>query len=471
MCIFLNTPTFALGAASGFEDIFNKIDVLTCNQAEAIVEKPTGTESDSIDTRYLRRIVETYALLSRCALNQRTRTEFYDGLLKGMVDALRDPHSGYMNEKTYKEFKKQSDGAFIGIGVQLQPHPIEGTLRAVRIIKVTLGTPAEKAGLKSGDLITKINDRMVVSYKNIDDALKDFDGMRGTTLNLLVAREGVSLPLPFVIVRDEIKTEFVKATLLPNKWFVAQITSFEGKRISPTDKKLVLCADIEAAYKKAFTSEPNLKGFVLDLRDNPGGLLNGASCVIDLFATEPLRGKTLLSIEARDGLKDFPIVINPQDILKGKPLVVLVNEGSASASEVVAKAIQYYDLGVVVGTKTFGKGSIQLIEVLSDKKAAVKFTFAQYLVGPKNAPTPVQGVGVTPNILAKRKATVEESKASNSARESDLPGALITSAVAKDLVVKKTKEINPALYTEIYNLITQEPFNLEVFEMFEEILP
>jgi carboxyl-terminal processing protease len=463
MCIFLNTPSFS-AENQGLKDIFDWADSLTCEQAESLARnsKEAGATKDSVDTKYFRRIVETYALLSRCALNQRTRIEFYDGLLEGMVTALGDPHSRYMNEKAYKEYMDQDAGQFVGIGVQVEKQPREGVLSAVKIIGTTSGAPAEKAGLKSGDVITKINDRFVKSYKVLDDAMKDFGGPQGTTLSLLITRDGIPEPFAVAIVRDEIRTEFLKITVLPNKWFVAKINAFQGKR-DPVKKTLALCADIESAYKKALKSEPNLKGFVLDLRDNPGGLLNGASCVVDLFATEQLRGKALISIQMRDGFKPFPITIDPHNILKGKPLMVLVNEHSASASEVVAKAVQYYDLGVVVGAKTFGKGSIQLIMSLSDKETAVKYTFAQYLVGPINAPTPVQGVGVTPNIFARKQLSGEESKnAPRSSRESDLDGALETSTVAKDLIVKKTKETNPALYAEIIKLISEAPFNMEV---------
>jgi carboxyl-terminal processing protease len=463
MCIFLNTPSFS-AENNGLKNLFDWADSLTCEQAEFLAGNPgkrVEAVDDPVDVQYFRRIIETYALMSRCALNQRTRTEFYDGLLEGMVNALGDPHSRYMNEKSYKEYMDQDAVQFVGIGVKLEQQLHEGVLNAARVIGVIPGAPAEKAGLKSGDMITKINGRFVRSYGVFADAMKDFGGPQGTTLNLLIARDGVSEPFAVAIVRNEIKTEFLKTTVLPSKWFVAKINAFQGER-DATKKTLVLCTDIESAYKKALRSEPKMKGFILDLRDNPGGLLNGASCVVDLFATESLRGKALISLQMRDGLKPFPMTIDPHNILKGKPLIVLVDEHSASASEVVAKAVQYYDLGVVVGRKTFGKGSIQLIMSLSDKKTAVKYTFAQYLVGPVNAPTPVQGVGVTPNIFAHKKLSGEEFK--NTLRESDLDGALETSTVAKDLIVKKTKETNPALYAEIIKLITEEPFNMEVTE-------
>jgi len=471
MCIFLNVPAFAGSGESGFKEVFDEVDKLTCPQAESIArnqsKKPIPS-ADLVDTQYLRRIVETYALLSRCALNKPTRAELYDGLLEGMVAALGDPHSEYMSEEVFKEFQDQLSGQFFGIGATLERQPKEGMLRSLRVVQPLPGAPAEKAGLKSGDIITKINDRFVLSYKDLRAAIKDIKGPQGSALHLLVVREGVSEPLNISIVRDEITTEFSKTTLLPNKWFLAKINSFGGPRL-PLGRTLQLCIDIQSAYIKARMTEPGLKGFVLDLRDNPGGLLDGASCIVDLFATKNLAGRTLLSVETRSGLTAHPVKIDPQDILKGKPLVVLVDEGSASASEIVAKAVQYYDLGVVVGAQTFGKGSIQTIMPLSDEKTAVKYTFAQYLVGPTHAPTPVQGVGVTPNIFATKKLESKESrKSSLSFRESDLSGALSTSVIAKDIVVKKTKLINPVLYTEIYNLIKGEPFNMEVTD---EVIP
>jgi carboxyl-terminal processing protease len=466
MCIFLNAPSFA-AENNGLAGIFDWVDSLNCAQAEALLEnekKKVRAADESIDVKYLRRIIETYALLSRCALNNRSRTDLYDGMLWGMVNALEDPHSEYMNEKILHDFRERSKEQFSGIGAAIDREPQKGILRALKITLPTPGAPADKAGLKSGDIITKINDRFVTSYQDIRDAVKDIRGERGTTVSFLVTREGVSDPFIVAVVRDDIRVEFQKTTVLPNKWFLAKINSFEGEFV-PDTKTLHLCADIQSAYKKALKSEPRLKGFVLDLRGNPGGLLNGASCVVDLFATEQLRGKALISIEERDGLKRFPMVIDPKDILKGKPLVVLVDGDSASASEIVAKAVQYYNLGVVVGTKTFGKGSIQLVMSLSDDKTAVKYTFAQYLVGPINAPTPVQGVGVTPNIIATEKLDGRDPQVvSNDVRESDLGGALKTSTIAKDLVVKKTKETNPMLYAEIYKLITEAPFNMKVVD-------
>ncbi|KKW36957.1 MAG: Carboxyl-terminal protease [Candidatus Giovannonibacteria bacterium GW2011_GWA2_53_7] len=464
-CLFLSAPAVA-ASTSGSKNIFDEVDTLTCAQVEVVLDQPPIADDASVDARYLRRVFETYALLSRCALNKPTRVEFYDAVLRGMVAALGDPHSEYLNEEDLKESQEESTGQFFGIGTTLEKQPRVGAMRTLKVLVPRPGAPADKAGLKSGDIVTKINDRFVTSYKNVRAALEDIKGPRGTTVKLLVIRDGVPQPFVLTIARDEIKTEFYKTTLLPSKWFVAKIKSFEGKRVVET-KMLETCLHIHSEYKKALKREPNIRGFVLDLRDNPGGFLDGAQCAVDLFATESLRGKALISIETRDGLKAHESTIDPKDMLRGKPLVVLVNEGSASASEIVAKAVQYYNLGVVVGTKTFGKGSIQIVMPLSDERTAVKYTYAQYLVGPTSAPTPVQGVGVTPNIFARARSDGSE-KAAADFRESDLVGALPTSTVAKDLVIQRTKETNPALYTEIYNLITKAPFNMEVTD---ELLP
>lgn len=466
LCVCFNTSAFA-GSDSGLKDIFDRLDKLTCEQATELFQDPNmkAAADDSIDGIYLKRIVETYALLGRCALNVRTRTELYDGILRGMVTALGDPHSEYMNDEAFERQYRQSSGQFIGIGVTLERQPKDGALRSVKVVQTLSGAPAEKAGLKSGDIIVKLNDRAVSEYKSLDDVLKDIRGLRGSILNLTIVRDGIAEPFIVSIVRDEIKTEFQKTTLLPNKWFLARIESFEGAYV-PETRTLALCADIESAYKKALASEPNMKGVILDLRNNPGGYVSGARCVVDLFATESHRGQQLLSVETRDGLQPYPSVINPRDILQGKPLIVLVNEYSASASEIVAKAVQYYNLGTVVGTQTYGKGSMQMVFPLADTKAALRYTIAQYLVGPVTAPAAVQGIGVTPNIVAKPKVSESDlEKVPAISRESDLVGALPTSTVAKEIAVKDIKAIDPALYEEIIRVITSAPFNMKVEEV------
>lgn len=461
LCVCFNTPTFA-GNDSGLKGIFDAVDKLTCEQATTLFRDPRASTSvvdDSIDGQYLQRIVEVYAVLNRCALNKFTRRELYDGLLQGMVATLKDPHSEYINAEDFRKFTERTSGQFVGIGVTLTQPPNVGSFNALKVAQPLPGAPADKAGLKSGDMITKINDRFVSSYSTLDEALKDIRGTRGSTLNLFVTREGVLNPFTIAIVRDEIKAEFQKSTVLPNKWFHVQIDSFNGEYV-PGTRTLVLCADIQSAYKKALLIEPNLKGAILDLRDNRGGAVNGARCVVDLFAPESLRGKALLSVETRDGLEQYSSEINPLNILQGKPLIVLVNGNSASASEIVAKAAQYYDFGVVVGTKTYGKGSMQMVLPLADAKTALRFTFAQYLVGSTSAPTPVQGVGVTPNILA-----TQSPNDPAALHEKELPGTLPTSTVAKDIVVKDTKVTDPALYAEIISVIASEPFTMKVEEV------
>lgn len=463
-CALIFLSHFARAEELSFGQVLDKLDTLSCEQVEYLVEHSkivSPSANESVDDRYMRHMVETYALLRRCALNTHTREEFYEGQLRGMVEALGDPHSSFMTEREYKDFTEETRGQFFGIGVQLSREPEKGALGVLRVTGAFSGAPAEKAGLRIGDAITKINDRQVSSYKSIAEAVGDMKGARGTSVLLSVTRKEVADPIVLTILRDEIKREFVKTTLLPNKWLLVRLSEFGGASV-PAPFLRSICKDIHQMYTSTLAREPKLQGVVLDLRNNPGGFLDGAQCVVNLFAPKSLKGSQLLSVETRDGV--YPeLVIDPQDILKGKPLVVLVNNRSASASEIVARAVQYYNMGTVVGSTTFGKGSVQITHTFSDRKGAVKYTFAQYLIGPPDNAVAVQGIGVEPNIRMKAKPDPNEEKR-NDRYEKGLSGALSTSAVAKPFVVQKTKDTNPGFYGTIVKLISEEPFNMIIDE-------
>ncbi|MEK7118435.1 MAG: S41 family peptidase, partial [Patescibacteria group bacterium] len=391
--------------------------------------------------------IQTYALATRCALNVKGAEDMYTGQLKGMVQALDDPHSVLLEPEAVTALREGLAGEFFGVGLELEPIMNSGKFTGVRVVTPISDTPAERAGLKAKDTIFAVNDKKIFSYKNLDQVILDIKGKKGTPVTLTVLREGENKPFTVTIIRDKIVVKYVKTELLPNNWLWMKLAMFEGLG--------KFCPDIEKQYKDI--EEKNaIKGVVLDLRNNPGGLLELAFCATSTFAPESLRGRWMLAEETRDGVMPIPssgfgVGGGSMDIQKGKPLVVLVNGGSASASEIMAKVCQGFGFCVVVGDQSFGKGSVQQIFPIGDEKMAVKITISQYLVyDTSGALMPVQGVGVSPNIRLKVKAkgAAEEDFALR-LRESDLSGSIPTSKNAKDIPPEKTKEANSKLYLEI----------------------
>jgi len=308
----------------------------------------------------------------------------------GMVAGL-DPHSQYFDKKTFKEFREQTTGRFVGIGIEMG---MEDGL--VKVISPIEGSPAFRAGLKSGDLITKI-DEQVVRGLTVDQAVKRMRGEPQTRVVLTVFRKNENRTFPVTIVREEIRLQSVRAKLVEPGYAWLRVAQFQDRTVEDFAKKL------EELYKQ----EPNMKGLVLDLRNDPGGLLEGAVAVSAAFlpadaivvttngqipdSKQTFRAspENYVRRGSGDPLKRLP------EGLKKVPLVVLVNEGSASASEIVAGALQDYHRATIMGAQTFGKGSVQTVRQLS-ADTALKITTARYYT-PSGAS--IQAKGIVPDIM------------------------------------------------------------------------
>ena len=295
--------------------------------------------------------------------------ELIDKSLKGLMSNL-DAHSAYLSKKDFKNLKIQTDGEFGGLGITVGMR--DGALTVIAPLE---GTPADKVGLKAGDIILKIDDKSTLNM-TIDEAVSIMRGKVGAPIDLTIVREGESKPLKFHIVRGIIKIRSVYAKKIDNDILYVRITSF--------DKKVV------KGVKKAINDAPWAKGMIIDLRNNPGGLLNQAVGTVDLFVDDGV----IVSQKGRYKKDDMSYEAKSSTTITKMPIVVLVNGGSASASEIVSGALQDKKRAVLVGEKTFGKGSVQVILPIS-KDGAIKLTVARYYLPSGRT---IQAVGVTPDI-------------------------------------------------------------------------
>jgi len=295
--------------------------------------------------------------------------------LRGMLSGL-DPHSAYLNKEEYKDMNVVTTGKFGGLGIEVQMQ--DGL---VKVITPMDDTPAAKAGIKPGDLIVKIDDSPAQGM-SLNDAVNKMRGDKDTKVKLVVVRESAQQPLTFDLKRDLIKVTSVRGRILEPGYAYVRISQFQidtGENFVETLNKL-----------KKQNGAP-LKGVVLDLRNNPGGLLDAAVKVSDAL----LEKGPIVSIRGRDPENTREFDATSGDVLDGKPLVVLVNGGSASAAEIVAGALQDQHRGILVGTKTFGKGSVQTIVPLQNDDA-IKLTTARYYTPSGRS---IQAEGIVPDVV------------------------------------------------------------------------
>ena len=310
--------------------------------------------------------------------------------ISGMVSSL-DPHSQYFDKKSFKEFREGTTGRFVGVGIEIT---MEDSL--VKIVSPIEGSPADRAGLKSGDMITKIDDTAVRGL-SLNEAVKRMRGEPQTKVTLTIFRKDESRTFPVTITREEIKTQSVKGKVVEPGYAWIRLSQFQERTVDDFVRK------VEEIYR----DEPQLKGLVLDLRNDPGGLLDAAVAISAAFLPDNV---TVVSTNGQlpdskatykaspefysrrgqgDPLKRLPAAI------KKVPLVVLVNEGSASASEIVAGALQDHQRAAIMGSQTFGKGSVQTVRPLGPD-TGIKLTTARYYTPNGRA---IQAKGIVPDVM------------------------------------------------------------------------
>jgi carboxyl-terminal processing protease len=341
------------------------------------------------------------------------------GAIKGMLETL-DPHSGFMPPETFKEMQAETKGRFEGLGLEITMK--DGILTVVAPIE---DTPAFKAGILAGDLIIKIDGEPTKNL-TLMDSVKKMRGPKGTQVTITIMREGFTKPRDFTLTRDVIPVRSVRYELLDKQYGYIRISQFQEKTDGEFDKAMKALEE---------ESKGGMKGLILDLRNNPGGLLDQAVKISDHFIDSGI----IVSIEGRkeDQKQKFPA--HAQGTLPRSPLVVLVNGGSASASEIVAGAIQDHHRGIILGTQTFGKGSVQTIFPLKDG-AGLRLTTARYFTPSGRS---IQAKGISPDITVKLTRPEEEKEvtAPKMPSEKDLERALDTEKVTPKEAAPKEKEI------------------------------
>jgi len=295
------------------------------------------------------------------------------GAVKGMLDTL-DPHSAFMPPDAFKEMQVETQGSFGGLGIEITVKD-----RTLTVVAPIDGTPAERAGIQPGDRIVKIEGQLTKDM-TLMDAVRKLRGPKGSKVTISILREGSPEPMDVTLVRERIEVHSVRSKDLGDGMYYVRITSFQEKTSKDLEKAL------EQAQKAGTTA------LILDLRTDPGGLLNQAVAVSDMFLD---KGQLIVYTQGRIKNQDLRFTAEHSNGLPKWPMVVLVNAGSASASEIVAGALQDWKRAVLIGTKTFGKGSVQTVIPLSDG-SGLRLTTAKYFT-PRGRS--IHGIGITPDIV------------------------------------------------------------------------
>lgn len=362
-------------------------------QFTAVAQKNTATTP--IPVEELRQLADVFGLIKSDYVEPVEDSKLLTEAISGMVASL-DPHSAYLDKKAYKELREGTQGKFVGLGIEVGME--DGY---VKIISPIEDSPAYRAGLKPGDLITRL-DSQAVKGLSLDEAVKKMRGEPNTKITLTIARKGEDKPIVVTITRELIKQQSVKAKVVEPGYAWVRISQFQEPTVEDMVKK------VSAMYAQ----DPNIKGLVLDLRNDPGGVLQGAIGVSAAFlpkdvAVVSTNGQLADSKAVYYARREYyagrslsdPLAKLP-DAVKNVPMVVLINTGSASASEIVAGALQDYKRATVLGTQSFGKGSVQSIKQIS-ADTAVKLTTARYYTPNGRA---IQAKGIVPDLYVEETA-------------------------------------------------------------------
>ncbi len=385
--------------------------------SSVLADKESSASATSVPFDELRAFSEVFGRIQKDYVETVPDKKLIEDAIRGMLTGL-DPHSSYLNTEEYEELRVGTTGRFGGLGIEVG---MENGF--VKVISPIDDTPASNAGVKAGDLIIRLDDQPVKGM-SLGDAVKIMRGEPGTDIVLTIVREGEGRPLKITITRDVIKIRSVKNKLLEPGFGYVRISSFQ----SSTGKQLR-----GAINSMIEENDGLLNGIVLDLRNNPGGVLNAAVEVSDAFIKDGL----IVFTGGRIKNSEMKFKATPDDILNGKPLVVLINAGSASASEIVAGALQDHKRAIIMGEKSFGKGSVQTILPTSNG-GAIKLTTARYYTPSGRS---IQAEGIEPDIeIPRYRLEALERSPLEPVKESDLSHHLKNGKKLKEEDIKEQIE-------------------------------
>lgn len=348
------------------------VTVISLTFSSALIAKTENTQTtETSRLQSLAKFTKVLGIVERYNVDKLSIDELMEKAMQGLMSNL-DAHSSYLNEKSFDNLKVQTTGEFGGLGITVGMK--DGVLTVIAPIE---GTPADKAGLQSGDIILKIDKKSTLNM-SIDDAVGIMRGKPKTPIQLTIVRKNEPEPIVIDIIRDIIKIQSVYAKQIGKDILYVRVTSFDQKVVK----------DVRKEIKKHLGRDI---GLILDLRNNPGGLLDQAVGLVDLFVDKG----DIVSQKGRDKEENRSYTASASKTVTDIPMVVLVNGGSASASEIVSGALQDHKRAIIVGEKTFGKGSVQVILPITDKDA-IKLTIARYYLPSGRT---IQAVGVTPDII------------------------------------------------------------------------
>ncbi|MHB8122839.1 MAG: S41 family peptidase [Desulfuromonadaceae bacterium] len=399
----------------GFAVVVAFLSIFIISSQRHSIAEAKGSDYESIEL-----FTDVMSIIKKSYVEEVDTKKLVYGAINGMLSSL-DPHSSFMTPETYKEMKIDTKGAFGGLGIEISVK--EGVLTVISPIE---DTPAFKAGIKAGDMILKIDDKFTKDL-NINDAVKRMRGQKGSKVILTIMRDGFDKPKEFPLVRDIIQVKSVRFNLMDGGYGYVRIAQFQEK----TDDDL---AKALKSMKDEYKNE--LNGLVLDLRNDPGGLLDQAVKVADHFVQD---GQMIVYTEGREKDSKMQFTARKGGKEPNYPIVVVINGGSASASEIVAGALQDHKRAIILGTQSFGKGSVQTIIPLSDD-SGLRLTTARYYT-PKGRS--IQAKGITPDITveaAELSKAAGDKKNSMHLREKDLENHFESADKPGETGVKKDEK-------------------------------
>ena len=406
--------------------VAQKADIVVDETSEVELDPSSGT---SLPVEQIKNFAEIFTRIKRFYVEPVTDEELLEYAVTGMLNGL-DPHSVYLKGEKYEDLNEGTTGAFGGLGIEVVMDN-----GYVKVVTPVDDTPAAEAGLLTGDLIIKIDNESLTGL-SLRESTNRMRGKPGTKISVTVLREGEVEPITYNLVRAIIRQPSIKRLRMSDQIGYLRVSQFQLNTSESFRKEL-----------KQLTEIDTMEGLILDLRSNPGGLLNAAISISDAFLTEGV----IVSTKGRVSENDQEYFATPTDLTNGMPIVVLINGGSASASEIVAGALKDHRRAILLGTETFGKGSVQTVMELNEEEA-IKITTARYYT-PNG--TSIQASGIQPDIEVEQRYPNQEVREERGIKEKDLPKSLKnTESNAKE------KPVNEEIETILNN-------DYQLFEAFK----